>query len=165
MFATTFVLLGIVVSPPPPTPSPPPPSPNPPPIPPSDVFVSNDALLGCNRANHKYLYDSYNYGDGDFETVKTMSQYNDTGLHDLVIHVDTETCKGRAKVLTPHAKNGHVYSLYTSTDGTTWELVSELEYQVDSPPPPHPSPPPPSSNLVVRRLQLELANNYEIDNI
>ena len=160
MFATTSMLLGFVifVPPPPPTPSPPPPVPSPPPIPPSDVFVSNDALLGCNRANHKSLDESYNYGTDEFKTVYEVTRYNDTGLHNLLIHVDSVTCKGRAKVFIPHAKNGHVYSLYTSTEGTTWNLVSELEYQVDSPPPPSPSPPPP---LGVRRLQELSFGNYD----
>lgn len=164
MILTTLpTLLGIIVfSPPPPSPSPPlpplapPPSPNPPPTPPSETFHSNDALLGCSRSNHKLSDGSYHYGTGDLETMYTFIEFNDTGLHNLRIHVDSATCVARARVFLPHAQNGHTYSLYTSKTGTSWNLVSELVYQVDSPPPPAPSPPPPSPQappIVVRRLQ------------
>lgn len=146
--ASLPTLLAIIVSPPPPSPSPPPPSPGPPPIPPSETFNSNAALLGCSRANHKYSEGSYHYGTGDVESVYTFAVFNDTGLHDVRIHVDSKTCVARARVFLPHAQNGHTYSLYTSTTGTSWDLVSEFDYQVDSPPPPSPSPPPP-----LRRLQ------------
>ncbi len=165
MLAISVALIAIVVSPPPPPePSPPyppfnpPPSPRPPPLPPSDVFISNDALLGCSRGNPTYLHYSYHYGNDERETLYSAHKFNDTGLHNLVVNVDVEACTGRAHVRLPHSKNGHTYSLYTSSNsGTSWTLVSQHVYQVESPPPPTPSPPPPapaaSPSVVLRRLQ------------
>ena len=147
MTTALFVLFTYAIDPPPPVPSPPPPNPSFPPPPPSDTWVSNDALLGCDRAKHKYSSYSYHYDTGDHAIHYKYERYNATGLHDFVVNVDLQTCQGRASVYIPHAENGHAYSLYTSSSGETWELRSTIVYQVDSPPPPAPSPPPPSPPL------------------
>lgn len=153
---------------PPTPPSNPPPSPSPPPRPPLDVFTSNDALLGCTRAQHKVYHNWYNYGYEDFSTHYKVVQYNDTGLHDLSVNVDKHTCAGEVTVGVVHGKTGHVVSLFTSETGDAWTLVANLTLVIYDPPPPSPSPPPPSPMrppppspfppppaIILRRLQEE----------
>lgn len=151
MIPMTLLSVGFTPLPSPNPSPPPPPSPTPPPIPPSIRFTSNEAYFGCHRADYIHHTYQYTYGDDERQTTYQYVHFNDTGLHDLEIYVDSETCKGRARVFIPHAQNDHVYSLYTSTSGASWSLASQHTYTADVPPPPTPSPATPSS-IMYRQL-------------
>ena len=162
----TGILIVLSATPPPPTPSPPPPrpppsplyppspprtpppSPRPPPSPPADTFISRDGLLGCSRADHTQSFYSYNYGDGESTSHYQNVRYNDTGLHELKVQVEKDTCSALAEVGIVHGKLGQTVSLYTSsTEGASWTLVGQIPIvpspSPSPPPPPTPSPPPP----------------------
>lgn len=161
----SILVTSIVVtnpSPPPPPPNspspprPPPPNPSPPPTPPSDTFTSNDAFLGCRRADHQRTQYFYTYGSEDI-FQNEFNVFNDTGLHNLEIKVNQETCNGVASVTIIKGVNGQKISLFSSVNGQSWNLLTETTFDYlkpPPPPPPAPSPPPPSIDFPVVLRQL-----------
>lgn len=127
----------------------PPPSPPPPP---GNIFSSHEAFFDCSRGDHLL----YTYGF-DYESDHSSFHYdshgfNQTGLHHLSVHVDSDSCLADSDVLSTLLSDGHTISLFSSPDGVVWTRISELVYQQPPavpppsprPPPPDPSPPPPS---------------------